>query len=207
MNDPAVLTDQRALRDTGRRLKELEPIVAAYQAYKSAMDDVGAAREMLEEAIGEERDEMRAEIDDAEATIARLDEELKVLLLPRDPNDEKNVIVEIRGAEGGEEANLFARDLYEMYARYADRNGWKVDVLGADESDRGGRRHAGREEPDPEPGQGHAGAAGPAAQGGAGPAGGRAVGPAPQPGRRWRAIGEDPDVQLQGEPGHRPPNQ
>src|SRR5437762_3838137 len=138
MNDPAVLTDQRALRDTGRRLKELEPIVAAYQAYKSAMDDVGAAREMLEEAIGEERDELRAEIEDAEATIARLDDELKVLLLPRDPNDEKNVIVEIRGAEGGEEANLFARDLYDMYTRYADRMGWKLESLSGDESDRGG---------------------------------------------------------------------
>src|SRR5437870_13539221 len=96
MNDPAVLTDQRALRDTGRRLKELEPIIAAYQAYKVAQDDMAAAREMLTEATGTERDEMRAEIDDAEATIARLDDELKVLLLPRDPNDEKNVIVEIR---------------------------------------------------------------------------------------------------------------
>src|SRR5438477_11978760 len=101
MNDPAVLTDQHALRDTGRRLKELEPIIAAYRQYKAASDDLAAAREMLAEAAGDERDEMRAEIDDAEATIARLDEELKVLLLPRDPNDDKNVIVEIRGAEGG----------------------------------------------------------------------------------------------------------
>src|SRR3954467_2624493 len=138
MNDPAVLTDQHALRDTGRRLKELEPIVAAYRAYKAAVDDVEAAKEMLDEANGEEREELRAEIDDAEATIARLDDELKVLLLPRDPNDDKNVIVEIRGAEGGEEANLFARDLYEMYTRYADRMGWKVELLNGDESDRGG---------------------------------------------------------------------
>ena len=138
MNDPAVLTDQRALRDTGRRLKELEPIVAAYNEYKQASDDLAAAKEMLTEATGDERDEMRAEIDDAEAIMARLEEELKVLLLPKDPNDDKNVIVEIRGAEGGEEANLFAHDLFDMYMRYADRMGWKSEVLGSDESDRGG---------------------------------------------------------------------
>src|SRR3954468_22817613 len=89
MNDPAVLTDQRALRDTGRRLKELEPIVAAYRSYKAALDDVEAAKEMLPEASGGGEDERRAEIDDGEATIARLDDELKVLLLPRDPNDDK----------------------------------------------------------------------------------------------------------------------
>src|SRR5437763_11199363 len=138
MNGPAVLTDQRALRDTGRRVKELEPLVAADREYKEASDDLAAAKEMLTEATGDERDEMRAEIDDAEATMARLEDELKILLLPRDPNDDKNVIVEIRGAEGGEEANLFAHDLFDMYIRYADRMGWKHEVLAADESDRGG---------------------------------------------------------------------
>jgi peptide chain release factor 1 len=77
-------------------------------------------------------------VDETEARIARLEDELRVLLLPKDPNDAKNVIVEIRGAEGGEEANLFAKDLYEMYSRYADKNGWKQDVLSADPSDKGG---------------------------------------------------------------------
>jgi peptide chain release factor 1 len=128
MNDPAVLTDQHALRDAGRRFKELEPIVAAYREYRAAVEDLEVAKElgMLEEAAY------------AEATIARLEEELKVLLLPRDPNDDRNVIVEIRGAEGGEEANLFAKDLFDMYVRYADRMGWKHEVLGADPSDKGG---------------------------------------------------------------------
>src|SRR5947199_4760174 len=93
---------------------------------------------MATEAIGVERDEMAAEVEKAEATIARLDEEIKVLLLPRDPNDDKNVIIEIRGAEGGEEANLFAKDLFDMYSRYAERQGWKLEVLGADPSDMGG---------------------------------------------------------------------
>src|SRR4051794_23881755 len=81
---------------------------------------------------------MRAELDGSVAEIERLAEEIRIMLLPRDPNDDKNVIVEIRGAEGGEEANLFARDLYEMYARYADRMSWKHEVLASDESDRGG---------------------------------------------------------------------
>jgi peptide chain release factor 1 len=88
--------------------------------------------------VGDERDILRAEIDAAEAAITRLTGELRVLLLPRDPNDDRNVIVEIRGAEGGEEANLFARDLYEMYRAFAARQGWSVDVLGTDPSDLGG---------------------------------------------------------------------
>ncbi|MBW3668251.1 MAG: peptide chain release factor 1, partial [Actinobacteria bacterium] len=128
MNDPVVHADQRALRDTGRRFKELEPIVFAYREYKAALDDLEAAKELG----------MKEEADEAEATIARLEEELKVLLLPRDPNDDRNVIVEIRGAEGGEEANLFAKDLFDMYIRYADRMGWKHEILGADPSDKGG---------------------------------------------------------------------
>ena len=128
MNDPAVLSDQRSLREVGRRFKELEPVVAAYREYKAAVEDLGAARELG----------MKEEAAEAEATIARLEEELKVLLLPRDPNDERNVIVEIRGAEGGEEANLFAKDLYDMYVRYADRMGWKHELLSADPSDKGG---------------------------------------------------------------------
>ena len=138
MNDPAVLSDQHALRDTGRRLKELEPIVNAYRRYREAVENLAAGREMLAEATGDDRALLQAEIADLEATIERLDEELKVLLLPRDPNDDKNVIVEIRGAEGGEEANLWAKDLYEMYVRNADRMGWRHELLGADASDKGG---------------------------------------------------------------------
>src|SRR5688500_15750089 len=108
MNDPAVLSDHRAVRDTGRRMKELEPIVAAYRQFKAAHDDLEVAKEMAAESTGADRDDMWAEVAKAESTIARLEDELKVLLLPRDPNDDKNVIIEIRGAEGGEEANLFA---------------------------------------------------------------------------------------------------
>jgi peptide chain release factor 1 len=136
--DPSVLGDPRVLRDTARRHKELEAIVSCYRDLQSATADLEAAREMYSEAGGEEREDARAEVDEAEAKVAALEEELRLLLLPSDPNDGKDVIVEIRGAEGGEEANLFAKDLAEMYFRYAERMGWKTEVLSSDPSDRGG---------------------------------------------------------------------
>jgi peptide chain release factor 1 len=136
--DPAVIADQRALRETSRRHRRLEPVVRAYREYRHAEGDVEAAREMLSEAEGEDREVARAELEAAERDAARLEEEIKALLLPEDPNEGKDVIVEIRGAEGGEEANLFAKDLFEMYTRYADRNGLQVEVLGTDASDMGG---------------------------------------------------------------------
>jgi peptide chain release factor 1 len=136
--DPTVLADQRSLRTVSRRHKELGAIVAAYRDYERAAGDLATAREMLHEATGDDREMLRAEIGDAEASIERLSEELRVLLLPKDPNDARNVIVEIRGAEGGEEANLFAKDLFEMYSRFADRAGWKLEVLGSSPSDMGG---------------------------------------------------------------------
>jgi len=136
--DHEVIADPRALLEASRRHKELEPVVLAYRDYRQARDDLEAARGMLAESAGDDRDFVRAQIDEAELSIARLEEELRLLLLPKDPNEGKNVIVEIRGAEGGEEANLFAKDLFDMYMRYADRMGWKSDVLKADASDMGG---------------------------------------------------------------------
>jgi peptide chain release factor 1 len=138
LSDSAVLTDQNRLREVSRRHKQLEPVVKAYREFRTAMEDRDAAREMFNESAGDDRETMRQEIDRAEATMGRLEEDLKTLLLPRDPNDDKNVIMEIRGAEGGEEANLFAKDLFDMYARYADHQRWKLEMLGADVSDKGG---------------------------------------------------------------------
>ena len=139
LSDPDVVGDQKRLREVSRRHRDLEPVVAAFREYRAAEEDLATAREMQADAEpGEERDMIRAEIEGAEARMAELDERLKVLLLPKDPNDGKNVIVEIRGAEGGEEANLFARDLYEMYTRYAERKGFGLEVLGSDPSDMGG---------------------------------------------------------------------
>jgi peptide chain release factor 1 len=128
LSDQDVLGDHQKLRIESKRHKELEPIVVAYRDYRAAHEDLEVAKELG----------MREEVALAEARIERLESELSLLLLPKDPNDDKNVIVEIRGAEGGEEANLFAGDLFNMYLRYADRMKWKVEMLGSDESDRGG---------------------------------------------------------------------
>ena len=138
LSDPDVFADQPKYVELTKRHKELEPIVAAVRTQRQARDDLATAKEMLEGSTGDDREMLRAEIAEAEATIARLDEELKLLLLPRDPNDGRTIIVEIRGAEGGEEANLFARDLFDMYVAYAARQGWKLDVMESSVSDMGG---------------------------------------------------------------------
>ncbi|MEA2828798.1 MAG: peptide chain release factor 1 [Actinomycetota bacterium] len=138
LGDPEVLRDHKAYADVSRRFKELEPVVLAYRELRGHTDDLEAAKGMLGDSSGADREFVRSQIEESEAKVAELDEELRVLLQPRDPNDGKNVIVEIRGAEGGEEANLFAKDLFDMYTHYAERHGWKLEVLGADPSDRGG---------------------------------------------------------------------
>ena len=138
LGDPEVLGDQKRLVQLSRRRKELEPIVERAGELASVTGDLEVAREMFAESTGDDREQMRAEIETAEERIAELDEELKVLLLPRDPNDGRNVIMEIRGAEGGEEANLFARDLYEMYRAWAPAMGWTTEVMSASPSDLGG---------------------------------------------------------------------
>jgi peptide chain release factor 1 len=138
LGDPDLIADQPRFQQVAKRYRELAPIVERSRELSARRADLEVAKQMLPDAAGDERDILRAEIDAAEAAIARLTDELRVLLLPRDPNDERNVIVEIRGAEGGEEANLFARDLYEMYRAFAARHGWSVDELGSDPSDLGG---------------------------------------------------------------------
>src|SRR5437763_9257665 len=136
--DPSVIGDEHSRGDVSRRHKQLEPIVQRYSEYRAALEQLSEAKQMLGDSSGEDREIWRSMVDENEAAIERLEDELRVLLLPRDPNDEKNVIVELRGAEGGEEANLFAKDLFEMYQRYADRMKWKLEVLGTDPSDMGG---------------------------------------------------------------------
>ena len=138
LSDAAVLTDAGVLRQKTKRYKELAPIVELIRAHRAAVQDAAAAEELLTVATPDERESMKGELAASEADIDRLAEEIRVMLLPRDPHDGKAVIVEIRGAEGGEEANLFARDLYEMYAGYAAQEGWKVEVLSSDVSDLGG---------------------------------------------------------------------
>jgi peptide chain release factor 1 len=135
---PEVLGDQAKLREASRKYKQQTPLVQCIREYKTTVGNAEAARELLEMASGSEREALDAELITAQEKIAELEERLKVLLLPPDPNDGKNVIVEIRGAEGGEEANLFARDLFEMYSGFATRNGWSLEVLSRDNSPMGG---------------------------------------------------------------------
>ncbi len=136
--DPEVLADSDELRRLSKRYNELGPVVDAYRRREARRADADAAREMLTGASGAERDMLVAEIDVASAEAAAIEDELRELMLPADPHDGKNVIMEIRGAEGGEEANLFARDLYEMYLAYAASQRWKVETLSSSPSDMGG---------------------------------------------------------------------
>ena len=138
LSDPEVLADTDQLRRLSKRYTELGPVVEAYRRRESRRADADAAREMLVGATGDEREMLVAEIDAAAGEADAIEDELRGLMLPRDPHDGKNVIVEIRGAEGGEEANLFARDLYEMYLAYAASNRWKVETLSSTQSDMGG---------------------------------------------------------------------
>jgi peptide chain release factor 1 len=133
--------DQRAARDAGRRHAELRPIVDAYREYRTTEADLADAREMLaDEDDPEMREYLDGEIDTKDARLTELDARLRDLLAPRDPNDGKNVIMEIRGGEGGEEGNLWAADLFHMYERYADLHRWKVEVLDRQLSEMGGFR-------------------------------------------------------------------
>ena len=136
--DPAVLSDPAKLETVGRRHKELDAVLAVGRSLRAAQENLDVARELLDSADGEEHDQLSTEIVDLEEEIQRLEGELRELLLPRDPNDGRAVIVEIRGAEGGEEANLFARDLHEMYQALAVAKSWTTEPLGVRLSDMGG---------------------------------------------------------------------
>jgi peptide chain release factor 1 len=129
MADPAVHTDPRHYAELAQRYADLTEVVEAYRAYRQAVADAAAARELAGEASGGERDSWVSEAESHDAAVATLSQRLKVLLLPKDPLDEKNVIVELRAGAGGDEAGLFASELFRMYARYAERAGWRIEEL------------------------------------------------------------------------------
>ncbi|MDN5559192.1 MAG: peptide chain release factor 1 [Ruaniaceae bacterium] len=132
MSDPAVLSDQQRARKVGRRYAALGQIVAAYRSWSGLRDDLEAARELADDP------ELAAEIPDLEAAESGASEHLRQLLLPRDPDDASDVIVEVKAGEGGAESALFAADLARMYMRYAERRGWSIQVLSETYSDLGG---------------------------------------------------------------------
>ncbi len=138
LSEPDVASDLTRLRDLSRRHKELSGINVAWIDVKSARDDLATAKEMFDETEGADRESWRDEVNSAEERLGEFEARLETLLLPHDPNEGRNVILEIRGAEGGEEANLFASDLATMYRRYAAIRGWKLEVIEERESEQGG---------------------------------------------------------------------
>ncbi|MDF2682011.1 peptide chain release factor 1 [Brevibacillus choshinensis] len=137
--DPDVISDTKRLRELSKEQSSLEETVTTYREYKSVISQMDDAKAMLEEKLDDEMREMvKLEISELASRKEKLEDRLKILLLPKDPNDEKNVIVEVRGAAGGDEAALFAAVLFRMYTRFAERNGFKIEVLEASPTDIGG---------------------------------------------------------------------
>ena len=137
---PEIYADPKKLRALTREQKELSAVVETYRAYQKCEDDIAQALELVSDP--ELKDMAQEELNTAKAEKERLFDELRVLLLPRDPNDDKNVIVEIRGGVGGEESALFAADLYRMYAMYAEKRGYRVELLNYNDTELGGVKEA-----------------------------------------------------------------
>ena len=140
LSDIAIINNNELYRELMKEFKNLTPIVDKYKEYTTAIKTFQEAKEMLD-AGGLDKDfkEMvQAEYDESKQLIETLSEEIKILLLPKDPNDDRNVIIEIRGGAGGEEASLFANSLYRMYTMYAESKGWKIEVMNANETELGG---------------------------------------------------------------------
>lgn len=138
MGDPDVAGDPDRYRDVARQQAQLAETVEAWRTYKQVRADLEASRELLADDDAEMREMARAEVDDLEQRAEALETELKLLLLPRDPNDERNVILEVRAGTGGDEATLFAADLFRMYSRFAEDQRWKLEVLSSSPSEVGG---------------------------------------------------------------------
>jgi len=139
LSDPAVIANQDRNRELGKEYRELSEIVKVYEEYRRVVTSVQGSKEILEQGGDAELKSMaEAELAELQPRATALEEKLKQLLVPKDPNDSKDTIVEIRGGTGGEEAALFASDLYRMYTRFAERKGWKVETLYWNETDKGG---------------------------------------------------------------------
>ncbi|MBW8349994.1 peptide chain release factor 1 [Bacillus sp. IITD106] len=139
LSDPAVVSDSTKLRDYSKEQSAIAETVEVYREYKNAQNQYKEAKEMLEDKLDADMREMvKEEIGELEDQLEELEARLKILLVPKDPNDDKNVIIEIRGAAGGDEAALFAGDLYRMYSRYAENQNWKIDVIEAHSTGLGG---------------------------------------------------------------------
>jgi len=138
LSDPEVLANQGEFRKLSKEHSGLAELIAAYREYKKVLADIGDNKELLKEPDQEMREMAQAELESLEARREQLESEIKVLLLPKDPNDDKNVVLEIRAGTGGDESALFAGDLFRMYSRFAEVNRWRVEIISASESEKGG---------------------------------------------------------------------
>lgn len=138
LSDPEVIANQEKFRTFSKEYSDLEDITKAFKAYQSAVDDLEEAKMMLEEDDAEMREMAQEEIKSAKASIETLEDELQILMLPRDPNDSNNCFLEIRAGAGGDEAAIFAGDLFRMYSRYAESKKWRVEVMSTNEGEHGG---------------------------------------------------------------------
>ena len=142
VSDPDVINNQPLWQKYIKEIGEMEPIVNKYKEYKAAKTNLNEAKEMLESGDEELRELAKMELSDLEDKIPEMESQLKILLLPKDPNYDKNVILEVRAGTGGEEAALFAQDLLRMYLRYAERRGWKAEIMDANDTGIGGIKEA-----------------------------------------------------------------
>ncbi|MBQ6213784.1 MAG: PCRF domain-containing protein, partial [Ruminococcus sp.] len=140
LSEPDIVSDNKLYTQLMKEFKNMTPIIDKYREYKKAQEAFDEAKELLEGGgLDKDFKEMaQAEYDESKEKMELFTQELKVLLLPKDPNDDKNVIIEIRGGAGGEEASLFANSLYRMYTMYAEAMGWKQEVLSANPTELGG---------------------------------------------------------------------
>ena len=136
--DPGIISDMKRYAKVNKEYKDLGPIVQTYHTYKQVLGNVGTAREMLNESDPEMREMAKIELEALEPRQEELEEEIKLQLIPKDPDDSKDVIIEIRSGTGGDEASIFAGDLYRMYTKYCEAKGWKTETLDANEGTVGG---------------------------------------------------------------------
>lgn len=139
MTDPAIISDMKRFIKLNKDYSELEPLARVYVEYISVIDNIASAKNIIQNEKDEEfRDMAKDELDELQKRRDELDDEIKFLLIPKDPQDAKNAVMEIRAGTGGDEAGIFAGDLYRMYAKYCDTRGWKIDVVDVTESSSGG---------------------------------------------------------------------
>lgn len=138
LGDPDVIGDQNKFRALSKEYSQLEEVTKCFQAYQQAQEDLEAAQEMANEDDPEMKEMAQEEIKDAKENIEKLTDELQILLLPKDPNDERNCFLEIRAGAGGDEAGIFAGNLFRMYSKFAEKNNWRVEIMSSNESEQGG---------------------------------------------------------------------